>query len=304
MKCLVVSFFLICFFSLTCLSGCLQVPCLLLTAYSSGVKLELRLKLGALILSHTLTLSAFLSLQETQGAAAPCPSLQPSVHVCDPVAPQLSGAHQEPTVAMVPTMATVPAPASALPSRRLAPAQPQGTATVRGWGSCPSGCVGLQVPHGPRGVPSTTPAVGQALLTALFTCRFRHGSSQLLWADQEALLGLGRLAAPTRAQELLSFAACYSHGDAAEASCTFLPSMSMSPFVLQQPSQGLRARLCARGGKGTLSLGLAPKLEGSPGAGTCLVERCLSTVPLAPSFGVFLLPEQTLPLFLLHSFQS
>lgn len=58
------------------------------------------------------------------------------------------------------------------------------------------------------------------------------------------------------------------------------------------------------GGKGTLSLGLAPELEGFPGAGTCLVERGLSTVPLAPSFGVFLLPEQTLCLFLLHSFQS
>lgn len=155
-------------------------------------------------------------------------------------------------------------------------AQPQGTATVRGWGSCPSGCVGLQVPHGPRGVPSTTPAVGQALLTALFTCRFWHGSSQFLWVDQEALLGLGRLAAPSRAQELLSFAACYSHGDAAEASCTFLPSMSMSPLCCCNPARGSGLDSVpreGRGGKGTPSLGLAPKLEGSPGAGTCLVER-------------------------------
>lgn len=56
-----------------CLSGSLQVPCLLVTAYSSGVKLELRLKLEALILSCMLTLSAFLSLQEMQGAAAPRP---------------------------------------------------------------------------------------------------------------------------------------------------------------------------------------------------------------------------------------
>lgn len=81
------------------------------------------------------------------------------------------------------------------------------------------------------------------------------------------------------------------------------------PLVLLQSSQGLLARLCAAGGhgtggKGTLSLGLAPELEGFPGAGTCLVERGLSTVPPALSFGVFLLPEQTLCLFLLHSFQG
>lgn len=63
-------------------------------------------------------------------------------------------------------------------------------------------------------------------------------ASQLLGAHQEPAmvvvptgwirrrcLAWGGLAAPRRAQELLSFAACYSHEDAAEALCTFLPSV-------------------------------------------------------------------------------